>query len=89
MRMSFGEFEDLTPRQFDNAVQGFYKHLEILDNSEWVKIRQLAFYIAMPNVKKGSLKKPSDLFKIGDEQVTKKNKPMTTEQALELAKKWA
>lgn len=89
--MRVDEFYDLTPRQFDNKHKGFEDNQTRLQEEDWQRARIISFFAVVPHVKKGTYKKPSDLFALpGEAQAKEKGKlkPMTKVEALKLAEKW-
>ena len=66
---------DFTFREFGNAVRGRYKSEELLDRSNWERVRWQTALLLNVHTKKGSSLKPKDLAVFPWEQGTNKTNP--------------
>lgn len=64
MGMSEQEFELTTPKYFYYRQKGY----EAAHTDDWKKMRLHLYYSLLPHVKKNSIKKPQDLFKLTAEE---------------------
>lgn len=73
LRLGLSALYDMTFAEFSNAMHGFYELEEQRQRQEWERTRWLAMITMQPHVKKGSIKKPTDLVTFPWEE--KKSKP--------------
>lgn len=79
---------DFTFREFGNAVRGRYKSEELLDRSNWERVRWQTALLLNVHTKKGSSLKPKDLAVFPWEEATNKSNPARGfEQLMAMAKK--
>lgn len=64
MGMSEQELELTTPRYFFHRQRGY----EAAHLDDWKRMRMHLYYSILPHVKKNSIRKPQDLFRLTDEE---------------------
>jgi len=75
LRLGLSALYDLTFEEFGNAMRGFYELEEQRQRQEWERTRWLATITMQPHVKKGSIKKPTDIATFPWEEEQKKKSP--------------
>jgi len=61
LRLSPLQLYDMTFSEFGNAMTGFYELEENRQRQHWERTRWAAMITIQPHVKKGSVKKPTDI----------------------------
>lgn len=90
MEIGFGElrlnpisFYSMTTEELFCAIHGARRVIEMQERSEWERMRMQTFYLLQPQVKKNSLRKPTQLMKFDWDQVVV---PAPTQREFERAK---
>lgn len=72
LKLSPESLDDLTFRQYDNALKGYYKSQEILDRSEWIRCRWQTTLLLNVQIDKKHRLKQKDLIEFEWEKLNKK-----------------
>lgn len=72
LRLSPEALDDLTFRQYDNALKGYYKSQELLDRSEWIRCRWQTTLLLNIQMEKKNRVKQKDLIEFEWERANRK-----------------
>lgn len=88
--MSPADLETMTPSEVVAAYRARLHYDEARDRAQWERARVVAFFSVLPHAKKGSLRKPADLFPLEwDEGTAPRRGPRRlTAQDREIIRKW-
>lgn len=80
LSLSVEEFWDLTPREFNNRLAGFFELQQFNQRMEWERCRWQTCYLLQPHTGKGKKIKPTDLIKFDWDKKDKKIKKLTAQE---------
>ena len=80
MSLSVEEFWDLTPREFNNRLAGFFELQQVNQRMEWERCRWQTCYLLQPHSGKGKKIKPTDLIRFDWDKKDKKIKKLTAQE---------
>lgn len=88
MGLSISYFYNLTPRQFQNIVNGYSRKSERLSKEKWEQTRWICFYTSGPHSKKINKLKDTILFPWDEEGEIKIDNRTPEEQLKSIKKAW-
>jgi hypothetical protein len=80
LSLSVEEFWDLTPREFNNRLAGFFELQQFNQRMEWERCRWQTCYLLQPHTGKGKKIKPTDLIRFDWDKKDKKIKKLTAQE---------
>jgi len=80
----------MTPGELLAAYRARLHYDEARERAQWERARVMAFFSVLPHAKKGSLRKPADLFPLDGEDgsATRRGPRRLTARDRELIRKW-
>lgn len=80
----------MTPGEVVAAYRARIHYDELRDRGQWERARLMAFFSVMPHAKKGTLRKPADLFPFDweDAPAPRRGPRRLTDRDREIIRKW-